>query len=663
MTLQGMNRRRYETEPEPFSSGGEGNIYRIAGNDQYLIKVYHANVVSKELEEKIRIMAQRPPSAHILNQVAWPLDALYDSACRFAGFLMPKLDVTTELSSIYVYPPAKLTSNLAYHEKIIIAQNICTVINAIHEAGYIFGDFNPRNIGVNLNNGHVAFFDTDSYHIVLDEKSNRAYRCNVCLDGYVAPELLKKCEPYKKDAYAAAPLPTFTKETDEFALAIHIFKLLMNGFTPFNGIRRTASVSSASPGIGNQAVKRDSYCFKPGNKPQSAAVPDIAILPPAVRELFTRAFIAGRNDPAARPTAVEWFRALDGYLRSLKMCSADRRHSFWSELRTCPWCEADFRYKQQLERALHPQGPDTRSAVPSPAGGTAGAAAVQQAGPPVQTGSRTAAGTPAQGTKTRPPAISSAPQIQVSSLQSSYNLLKSMHTSGPGGSASDRKQRIAKIAGKARSIAVAALLVCAGIYFAFSSHLPVTLGDLLRAIKPVVNTESAVTLKTEKAEIVSVSATSWIVGKTDKEAFIPARAADGDENTSYQFSTKKTPLGDAYLVFEFAEPSSVNMILLKNGSWKKDGKNDHYTRNSRIKKMDIEYMGPDDAGYSAAKTVTLPDDGTGNGWTEIGLDQIDGVKRIRLRILDIYKGTAYPHDVCLSEIMFLYGSREGAAGT
>ena len=105
------------------------------------------------------------------------------------------------------------------------------------------------------------------------------------------------------------------------------------------------------------------------------------------------------------------------------------------------------------------------------------------------------------------------------------------------------------------------------------------------------------------------------------------------------------------------------MILLKNGSWKKDGKNDHYTRNSRIKKMDIEYMGPDDAGYSAAKTVTLPDDGTGNGWTEIGLDQIDGVKRIRLRILDIYKGTAYPHDVCLSEIKFLYGSREGAAGT
>lgn len=39
-----------------------------------------------------------------------------------------------------------------------------------------------------------------------------------------------------KCAYEKTPLDTFTKETDYFALAIHIFKLLNNGFTPFNGI-------------------------------------------------------------------------------------------------------------------------------------------------------------------------------------------------------------------------------------------------------------------------------------------------------------------------------------------------------------------------------------------------------------------------------------------
>lgn len=73
----------------------------------------------------------------------------------------------------------------------IIAQNICAVIDAVHRAGFVFGDFNPANIGVDMNTGHVAFWDTDSYHI-YDKATGTTYRCKVCLDGYVAPELLAK---------------------------------------------------------------------------------------------------------------------------------------------------------------------------------------------------------------------------------------------------------------------------------------------------------------------------------------------------------------------------------------------------------------------------------------------------------------------------------------
>ncbi len=355
-TYFGLSRTIYQLEPNPFSSGGEGDIYRIVGNDKYVAKIYHSGVITKDLEEKIRLMTQKPPKANILNQVAWPIDALYDQNYHFCGFLMPKLDISTELSSIYVYPPTKGKSQLAYHYKIVIAQNICTVISAVHAAGYIFGDFNPHNIGINLTTGHVAFLDTDSYHIVLDEKSNKAYRCNVCLDGYVAPELLKRCEPYKKDAYALAPLPTFTEATDNFALAIHIFRLLMNGFTPFNGIKETDSISSASPGIGNQAIKRDSYCFKPGNKPQSVAVPPIDILPEEIQQLFTRAFIDGRVAPEARPSAQEWYIALENYCNSLVRCSKDQNHLFKKTLLSCPWCEADNRYKSQLAAVLSSGG-------------------------------------------------------------------------------------------------------------------------------------------------------------------------------------------------------------------------------------------------------------------------------------------------------------------
>ena len=338
MILKGLSGKTYQLAEKPFSSGGEGDIYSITSMPGGVVKVYHADRITQELEEKLLVMCKRPPSREIFAQIAWPVDLAYDLNGAFQGFVMLRLNITDELSAIYAYPPKK---NISYKAKVIIAQNICAVISEIHRAGFVFGDFNPKNIGIDLNTCRVAFLDTDSYHIV---DGTRTYRCKVCLDGYVAPELLKKCEPYKTDAYARTPLPTFTKETDNFALAIHIFRLLMNGYTPFNGIRESESISTASPGTGNQAIKRDSYCFKPGNKPQSVAVPPLSALPSEIADLFTRAFMYGRIDPTQRPTALEWYKALMNYENSLVSCSNNSAHMYQKELQSCPWCEADDRY-------------------------------------------------------------------------------------------------------------------------------------------------------------------------------------------------------------------------------------------------------------------------------------------------------------------------------
>ena len=340
--LIGGSGKRYTKEIKPFSSGGEGDIYGLVGVKDKVVKLYHPDKIDKELEYKLVIMVKRPPVSSVLSQVAWPLDVVYDSSGNFRGFVMPRLSITAELNEIYAYPPR---TNITFKEKLILAQNICVVISEVHKSGYVFGDFNPHNIGINTKTGAVAFLDTDSYHI---KDGNMTYRCKVCLDGYVAPELLKKCEAYKNDAYANAPLPTFTKETDNFALAIHIFKLLMNGFTPYNGIKFSERVSTASPGVGNQAVKRDAYCFKPGNKPMSPAVPPADILPDRIKKLFKRAFIDGKKDPAQRPDAREWYSALAEYESKLKVCSKNKTHMYYKRLSKCPWCAADEKYRQSL---------------------------------------------------------------------------------------------------------------------------------------------------------------------------------------------------------------------------------------------------------------------------------------------------------------------------
>ena len=74
---------------------------------------------------------------------------LHDASGAFCGFIMKKLDTTNELRELYKYPPREFEGITLKH-KLVIAQNICAVIAGVHRAGYVFGDFNPMNIGVNL---------------------------------------------------------------------------------------------------------------------------------------------------------------------------------------------------------------------------------------------------------------------------------------------------------------------------------------------------------------------------------------------------------------------------------------------------------------------------------------------------------------------------------
>ena len=347
MTATGIKGTEYKLGKTPIGSGGEGDIYDITGMN-YVAKIYKPGALSDELEQKLKIMINNPPSADVLSQVAWPIDMAYDDNDKCLGFIMPKLNIDIELGDIYKYPSVL---PISAHQKLKIAQNICVVIAEVHKAGYVFGDFNPRNIGLN-NKGLVSFLDTDTYHVTTYSKT---YRCNVCAPGYAAPEILEKCADYiivnpaaSKNAYALTPLPTFTQQTDNFALAIHIFKLLMNGYTPFGGILDTASVSQSSPGVGDTAVRRDNYCFKQGYKHQSSAIMPLEVFPEEIGLLFARAFITGRTDPTQRPTAEEWYKALSDFEYNMVTCLDNPLHQYGSMNKQCPLCEADRLYMKAI---------------------------------------------------------------------------------------------------------------------------------------------------------------------------------------------------------------------------------------------------------------------------------------------------------------------------
>ena len=65
-TYLGMSGKQYQLSSK-LGSGGEGDIYSVSGDSSKVAKLYHADRVSRELEEKLRYMVNKPPRTEVLR--------------------------------------------------------------------------------------------------------------------------------------------------------------------------------------------------------------------------------------------------------------------------------------------------------------------------------------------------------------------------------------------------------------------------------------------------------------------------------------------------------------------------------------------------------------------------------------------------------------------
>lgn len=353
--------------------GGEGIIYEVQGRSDLLIKKYKQSdihgdsIVTWDLKEKLEYMKSNPP-VQLVSQgcLAWPIDIIYNDG-ELIGFVMPRLSIDSSILQIYAYKnPIYDAENYdkfpSVKSRIMIAINLVSIINELHKNGYIVGDFNHENIGVNKKSGQINVVDCDSFHII--DSKGATYRTKVAMPGYLAPEIIRHCHeeraefrPYKINEVL---LPTFSIESDLFCLAKHIFKLLMNGVDPFTGIIENTKGSTAAPFQGNDAVERNAYIFKSGYYSNSAFCPAANELPSYVMGLFYRAFVDGHTNPSSRPNVHEWHNALMRYLNELCQCSVNVKHQYMNTLSACPFCKADKRYEAvQVKNGMSPPTHDT----------------------------------------------------------------------------------------------------------------------------------------------------------------------------------------------------------------------------------------------------------------------------------------------------------------
>jgi DNA-binding helix-hairpin-helix protein with protein kinase domain len=320
--------------------GGEGEIFEVTSLPgtafkKYLPCAFTRMSPAERTGGKVLAMAARPPQWREVGTgfvtMAWPSQAVLENG-RFAGFLMPAVDTrhTVELHQV-VNPSARRIATgdsawargFSWNYLVRTAANLAHVTQLLHGSGVVVGDFNERNILVS-SQARVTLIDCDSMQVRAPNRE--VFFCRVGRHDFTPHELIGA------DWTRTLRHPS----SDLFALAIHIYQLLMEGEHPFRGVWKGVGEKPPVLQLARQAI----WTHQPGGPlwPRPVAV-DFALLPGNIQDMFRRAFEGGAISPTRRPTAQEWFDALNGLALSVRQCRTRRSHFYPPHLRSCPWCE------------------------------------------------------------------------------------------------------------------------------------------------------------------------------------------------------------------------------------------------------------------------------------------------------------------------------------
>ena len=369
-SFNGYLKKQYTLGNE-LGAGGEGKVYAVQGDSSIVAKIYRNEKIHSEkdrqtIERKLKTMIRMniPYSIDNYLRIAWPCDILYDKG-SLVGFIMPAVHADCKIFDVQRADPCRSASvgkdkfSKAYPEytwkyQVQFAYNLAWVVNYLHSYNVVIGDLNQNNIYADTKTGAIVLIDCDSFDLKNPETGEH-FPCTVGVDEFLAPELQKAHDLTKG---------TFTKETDNFSLAIHIFRLLMRNTDPFGGVMTIKE--SLSEKHTNEAIYKGEcpYVRYVENKSVPSWSPTLDMLPEDIQELFKRTFKynsdISQSQIRRRATAIEWCNALWKLAkpepnRNLQKCINNRYHVYPASSKYCPWCRIQNNLKQQTESTKHQQ--------------------------------------------------------------------------------------------------------------------------------------------------------------------------------------------------------------------------------------------------------------------------------------------------------------------
>ena len=342
--------RAFELADEEIGCGREGSVYRIVG-EPFVAKIYHNPTpqIARKIESMASILSVLfKRKKQLLLKLAWPLGALYERSDGrgFKGYFMYGVpEEFVSIDAVSQFPRSPAAPAMTERQKIELLIELCRLTSGLHDIGITVGDWNPRNILVG-ENGSLMLLDTDSYGFTL---SGVTHDTACAAPGYIAPEVLQLMEMTGVSNFegltAATNAPVFTPQTDDFGLAVHIFKMLNRGIHPYASGELDLEFFDLDDDDIPPAPSLNS-CVCNGRSPfirtlVGYVIPEYALELDDFGGLMGEAFrrsLYGRAEE--RLDARTWARLLDVYLSETVECQR-RGHLDHASQDECPFCRGE----------------------------------------------------------------------------------------------------------------------------------------------------------------------------------------------------------------------------------------------------------------------------------------------------------------------------------
>lgn len=338
--------RAFELEGDEIGYGRDGSVYRIVG-EPFVAKIYHNPTpqIARKIESMAAILSVLfERKKQLLLKLAWPLGALYERSDGkgFKGFFMYEVpEEFVSIDAVSQFPGNPTAPRISERQKIEMLIDLCKLTSELHAIGITLGDWNPRNILVG-ERGSLMLLDTDSYAFTLSDVS---YQTTCAAPGYIAPEVLKLMETTGVSDFeslaAATNASVFTPQTDDFGLAVHIFKMLNRGIHPYSSGELDLDIFDLDDDDIPPAPSLNS-CVCNGRSPFVGTLVGHVIPVYALElddfgnlmgEAFRRSLFGKAHE---RLDARTWARLLDLYLSETDTCP--RAHLYHASQDECPYC-------------------------------------------------------------------------------------------------------------------------------------------------------------------------------------------------------------------------------------------------------------------------------------------------------------------------------------